>query len=250
MVGGDDRVRDLQLQVVDRPELFAIELECVYPEYLGREPRRLPVTGGMRIPEGTQLSAARDRRPSRSPPQHSRRKRQAGRDARRSPTAAAGKARWDYGTLAADDVLLVSVTDTDGVASREPYRVSLAVVRDEVPQVAVRLAGIGTAITPDAILPLVGKMTDDYGLDRAGSNTRSMRGPPCTTTARRSSRRRASARQTRFVRHAGRRPSTGQTRARAETEQRLTLSLKAADRFNLAEERREPAAASSLRSMW
>ena len=32
VVGGDDRVRDLQLQVVDRPELFAIELECVYPE--------------------------------------------------------------------------------------------------------------------------------------------------------------------------------------------------------------------------
>ena len=64
-------------------------------------------------------------------------------------------------------MLLVSVTDTDGVASREPYRVSLSVVRDEVPQVAVRLAGIGTAITPDAVLPLVGKITDDYGLDRA-----------------------------------------------------------------------------------
>ena len=55
VVGGDDRVRDLHLQVVDRPELHAIELECVYPEYLGREPRRLPVTGGMRIPEGTRL---------------------------------------------------------------------------------------------------------------------------------------------------------------------------------------------------
>ena len=61
----------------------------------------------------------------------------------------------------------MSVTDTDGVASREPYRVSLAVVKDEVPQVAVRLAGISTAITPDAILPFVGKITDDYGLDRA-----------------------------------------------------------------------------------
>ncbi len=55
VVGGDDRVRDLALRVVDRPELFAIELECIYPGYLGREPRRLPVTGGMRIPEGTRL---------------------------------------------------------------------------------------------------------------------------------------------------------------------------------------------------
>ena len=50
-----DRVRDLALRVVDRPQLFAVELECVYPKYLGREARRLPVTGGMRIPEGTQL---------------------------------------------------------------------------------------------------------------------------------------------------------------------------------------------------
>ncbi len=55
IVGGDDRVRDLHLKVVDRPELYAIELECTYPEYLHREPRRLPVTGGMRIPEGTHL---------------------------------------------------------------------------------------------------------------------------------------------------------------------------------------------------
>ena len=30
------------------------------PEYLGREPRRLPVTGGMRIPEGTQLALHAD----------------------------------------------------------------------------------------------------------------------------------------------------------------------------------------------
>ena len=74
---------------------------------------------------------------------------------------------WDYGTLTDDDVLIVSVTDTDGVASREPYRISLSVVKDDVPQVAVRLSGISTAITPDAVLPFVGKITDDYGLDRA-----------------------------------------------------------------------------------
>lgn len=54
--GGDDRVDGLQLEIVDRPELVGMEVECVYPEYLGREPRRLPITGGMRIPEGTRLT--------------------------------------------------------------------------------------------------------------------------------------------------------------------------------------------------
>ncbi|MEX2092769.1 MAG: hypothetical protein WD971_08840, partial [Pirellulales bacterium] len=73
--------------------------------------------------------------------------------------------RWVYGTLRADDVLTIQVTDTDGVSCREPYRISLAVIPDEMPQVSVRLAGIGTAITPDAIVPLVGKVSDDYGLD-------------------------------------------------------------------------------------
>ena len=48
-----------------------------------------------------------------------------------------------------------------------PYRVSLASVKDEVPQVAVRLSGISSAVTPDAVLPFVGKITDDYGLYRA-----------------------------------------------------------------------------------
>jgi hypothetical protein len=33
---------------------------------------------------------------------------------------AAEELRWDYGTLSADDVLLVNVTDVDGVAGREP----------------------------------------------------------------------------------------------------------------------------------
>jgi hypothetical protein len=166
IVGGDDRVRDLQLQVVDRPELLAIELECAYPAYLGRDSRRLAVTGGMRIPEGTRLVLhASSTKPLTEARIHTTKgERDATLEFGNQPKE---KLFWDYGTLSDDDVLLINVRDTDGVASREPYRVSLAVVKDEVPQVAVRLAGIGSAITPDAILPVVGKVTDDYGLDRA-----------------------------------------------------------------------------------
>jgi hypothetical protein len=166
VVGGDDRVRDLELRVVDRPELFAIELECIYPNYLGRERRRLPVTGGMRIPEGTQLVL----HASASKPLVSAQIK-ASQDQKEHDVQYADEPqstlRWEYGTLQDDDVLLVNVTDIDRVSSREPYRVSMAVVKDEVPQVVVRLSGIGTAITPDAILPFKGKLTDDYGLARA-----------------------------------------------------------------------------------
>lgn len=166
VVGGDDRVRNLELWVVDRPELHAVELECIYPDYLAREPRRLPVTGGMRIPEGTRLVLhAAATKPLTAARIH-RSQNQQNFDATPGDKAS-GELRWEYGTLSADDVLLVNVTDVDGVASRDPYRVSITAVPDEVPQVAVRLAGIGTAVTPDANIPMIGKVTDDYGLDEA-----------------------------------------------------------------------------------
>ena len=165
VLGGDDRVEDLHLQIVDRPELVNMEVECVYPEYLGRPSRRIPVTGGMRIPEGTKLSLdATSTKPltqarisySRVPQVF----------ALGDPTGQLVQLRWEYGELKADEVVTIHVTDRDGVTCREPYRVSFSVIPDALPQVTVRLAGIGTAITPDAVIPLVGKVSDDYGLDR------------------------------------------------------------------------------------
>jgi hypothetical protein len=165
VIGGDDRVEGLYLQIVDRPELVGMEVECEYPAYLNRPPRRLPITGGMRIPEGTKLTlhAGSTKPLTKIEVQRSQ-------DAAATPLAESAtptkELRWDYGPLTADDVVTIRVTDTDGVACREPYRVSLSVVPDELPQVSVRLTGIGSAITPDAIVPMVGRVVDDYGLGR------------------------------------------------------------------------------------
>lgn len=234
VVGGDDRVRDLHLQVVNRPELYAIELECVYPEYLSREPRRLPVTGGMRIPEGTKLVLhASSTKPLTAAHVHGSKDKQ---DSDLSLGDASSQTlNWEYGTLTDDDVLTVSVTDSDGVASREPYRVSLAVVKDDVPQVAVRLAGISTAITPDAILPFVGKITDDYGIDRVWFEYQVDSTPPATKPLAgqpggEPKLEKLDAFDTRAVDAA-----TGKRLLELKPKQRLTLSVKANDRFNLSE---------------
>jgi hypothetical protein len=232
VVGGDARVRDLALRVVDRPELYAIELECVYPGYLERELRRLPVTGGMRIPEGTRIVLhAASTKPLKSATIHTAHNEQdASVDFGDAPQK---ELRWDYGTLKDDDVLLINVTDTDDVASREPYRVSLAVVRDEVPQVVVRLDGIGSAITPDAILPLKGKITDDYGLDRVWFEYQ-VDGQAVST--RPLERRLAGEPELAELDAFDTRLSDPATGARALTlrpGQKLALSLKAADRFDL-----------------
>jgi len=162
VVGGDDRVEELHLTIVDRPQLFSIDLACDYPKYLGRKPQRLPVTGGMRIPEGTDLVLhAQSTKPLQAAQIHIT---STSQEATLRLPEKLSDFRWKYGSLRADDVLLVAVTDTDGVSTREPYRLSLAVVADELPQVVVRLSGIGAAITPEAVIPLVGKITDDHGL--------------------------------------------------------------------------------------
>ena len=239
VVGGDDRVRDLHLQVVDRPELAAIELECVYPDYLGRQPRRLPVTGGMRIPEGTRLTLhANSTKPLTAAHIH------AAKDKKETALTLADngpqKLDYDYGTLTADDVLLVNVTDTDGVATREPYRISLSAVRDEVPQVAVRLSGISTAITPDAVLPVVGKITDDYALDRAWFEYQIDSSPAVTRPLTQQPQGQPALDKfdsfdTRAVD-----PATGKRAIELKPKQRLTLSLKAADRYNLDAQKSPP----------
>ena len=121
----------------------------------------------MRIPEGTQLVL----HASSTKPLTAARVHELEGQARHAldlGNQAEQKLRWEYGTLTADDVLIVSVTDADGVASREPYRVSLSAVKDDVPQVAVRLSGHQHRDHARCRRSrFVGKITDDYGLDRA-----------------------------------------------------------------------------------
>jgi hypothetical protein len=245
VVGGDDRVRDLRLEIVERPELFAIELECVYPEYLKREPRRLPVTGGMRIPEGTRLTLhAGATKPLTAARIHRSSDQQ---DAQLTfQDQPQDELRWEYGTLSADDVLQVNVTDTDGVAAREPYRISLAVVRDEVPQVVARLSGIGSAITPEAVLPLIGKIVDDYGLEKAWWEYHVEGGPGGTrplvsagpSAANYNASDEANLRKLGEFDTRALDETTGKRALLLRPGQRFSLSLKATDRFNLSEEAR------------
>ncbi len=56
MIGGDARVRDLQVRVVESPTVSEVLLDCEYPAYMNRSPRTLPVTGSMQIPLGTKIT--------------------------------------------------------------------------------------------------------------------------------------------------------------------------------------------------
>jgi hypothetical protein len=176
VVGGDDRRRDLRIEVVDSPTFAQMFLECEFPAYMRRGPRSLPVTGAMQLPEGTKVvlravankdlvqvevqSAESSEGASASPQQFSARTIAISPD---DPRAF----RFDLGTLSADRGLLFTLLDTDGIRNRDPLRLALGVTPDQPPRVDVQLRGIGSAVTPRARLPVAGELSDDYGLNRA-----------------------------------------------------------------------------------
>jgi hypothetical protein len=171
VAGGDDRQGPFLLDVVDSPTISRMTLDCQYPPYMRREPREIPVAGVMQIPQGTQIRIrAEANKPlisaqidevvgDQTPLTH-----------RLDLVADQGQpqTRFEFSLprLDADKTLLFTLRDGDGIRSREAVRLSLTAVADEAPQVNVQLKGIGAAITPNARLPAVGEVSDDYGLAR------------------------------------------------------------------------------------
>ena len=200
VVGGDDRVRNLHLDVVEVPTIDVAQtvLDCEFPPYTGRVSRELPVTGVVELPRGTRVTvratatkplveaqvagigpagsanAGAAGAPSEAP-NSKRAEAPAGEstDGTTAPSQSISPAAenprrlvFDAGVLDTNQTVTVTLHDTDGIESREPWRLVLAAVPDESPKLAVRLRGIGPAITPQARLPLAGDIHDDYALDR------------------------------------------------------------------------------------
>ncbi len=166
LVGGDARLRNLQLRVVERPQIFRMVLECEFPKYLGRAAQTIPVSGRVELPEGTQAVC----RLEASKPLESVRVYAPSQQADLPTQLDAENDRqvsFPVSVAQEDRVLLVTMLDQDGVENREPYRVVLSSLLDQPPEVSVQLRGIGSAITPQAKIPLAGNITDEYGLQEA-----------------------------------------------------------------------------------
>src|SRR4029079_8033334 len=65
--------------------------------------------------------------------------------------------------------LEITLTDADNVTAERPFRIFLTAVEDQPQQVEVTLKGSGSAVTPDVLLPIRGKISDDYGIQRTWS---------------------------------------------------------------------------------
>ena len=68
--------------------------------------------------------------------------------------------------------------DTDGIISNEPFIVGIAALTDKAPSVEIGLIGIGTAVTPDVIIPVAGTVSDDYGVQSSWFDVQLDEGDP------------------------------------------------------------------------
>lgn len=204
VVGGDDRLRGYRIQMVENPTIAEMTLHCVYPAYMRRSPRDVRVTGVMQLPVGVKATLrAKANKPlemvqvdviggvasENSPP--------AGEAAPANPAGSSGddtprplatitnftggdqrEFRLALPPLMTDMRLTFRLFDADKIVGHDPVRLDLTTQADEPPRVAVQLRGIGEAVTAQAVLPLTGEVTDDYGLRRIWFEFRSNQNLP------------------------------------------------------------------------
>jgi hypothetical protein len=163
--GGDASLRDYRIDVVDVPTI-ELMVHCEYPAYTRMLPRDLPARS-LDVPQGSRVmvhaTANKDlveasiQRLAADKAEPLAKLRFEGKSDRR---------HFSYSIDRLDDTqtLLFTLFDVDGIHNREPIRLGLTARPDEPPRVAVHLRGIGSAITPNARLPLEGDVTDDYGV--------------------------------------------------------------------------------------
>ena len=61
----------------------------------------------------------------------------------------------------------LTLHDSDNIANRQPFRITIGAIQDDAPEVDMELDGIGAAITAQARLPVVGQITDDNAVCRS-----------------------------------------------------------------------------------
>jgi hypothetical protein len=181
VLGYDHRLSGFKIEVVDSPAVVDAKMDLRYPSYMVDEQNaiHLPRQGeavlssGNPLPQGTNITLHF----TSSKPLTQAEVRLLDPQAaeaekieveRKALTFTSGQATtqftFEIPSLAANRTIEVSLTDTDGVTSERPYRAFITAIPDEAPRWELALQGIGTQITPDAIVPLAGKVTDDYGV--------------------------------------------------------------------------------------
>ena len=177
--GGDARLRDLRLEVLEPPALEKLVVTATLPDYLGGGTRVLPPARIMQVPRGSAVEiACTSTKPLSAGMMTAAESAVAGAAAAREEEVLASVSaapspdgpRVIAGRIAAvesDHTIVVRFTDADGLVNREPVTFVISSLPDEPPTVSMRLQGVSTAVTARGRVPLVGVIADDHGLGDA-----------------------------------------------------------------------------------
>ncbi|MCC9655491.1 polyketide synthase [Rhodopirellula halodulae] len=194
--GLDDRLLDYRIEAVDPPAIAEMELAIRYPNYLrifdagGADPNSedqvLAYQAGFRIREGSSLtlrgtsskplgavdvSTSSDQTAANLP---SSEVVGDGTDREDQSEPAMPSVRisddrmsfeWSVNDLREPTSVRLVPRDETGISAQASYRYFIGVVRDQVPETTMSMKGIGSSITPIAILPIQATAKDDYGVE-------------------------------------------------------------------------------------
>ncbi|EKK01689.1 hypothetical protein RBSH_03015 [Rhodopirellula baltica SH28] len=179
--GLDDRLLDYRIEAVDPPAIADMELAIRYPDYLrifnaedaspDAADQILKYQAGFRIREGSSLTL----RGTSSKPLGAVDVATTSEGARDGSTERAEPVvkiaddrmsfEWSVSDLRAPTSVRLVPKDETGISAQASYRYFIGVVRDQVPETSMTMKGIGSSITPIAMLPIQATATDDYGVE-------------------------------------------------------------------------------------
>ncbi len=166
IVGNDQRIRNQRVKVVDSPQVASISIECQRPAYTELSRTQWEYYPGIQIPQGSHLEL---KLKVNKPVVHATW--QTSKDDQpillKSDKDDPASVSLTIENLDQSISQEISLLDTDGISSKRPYRIAIAAIPDEAPTIQIRMSGIGSAITPDARIPISGSIGDDYGVARS-----------------------------------------------------------------------------------
>ena len=176
VTGGDGSSGELRIEVAERPTIERMEFELRYPPYLHLQPEtRDAGDGEIEVPAGTEVGVVAFARKDLEAAEMS-----LGRVA--IPVRLVSPRRLEAAFEPSRSGLLeLSLVDTEGLRSEPPVRVHVRRVDDRAPRVTVRLEGIGSEITPDAMVPIEYRIVDDHGLQEVVLSRRVVAGRGSTS---------------------------------------------------------------------
>lgn len=166
VIGGDYRLRDNRVQVVLSPVVSSVQLKTQFPAYTELLPRDEKWTPGTQLPIGSQISATV--RSSKSLVSAKIKDIDTGEEQLLEFPTGETHLQFTHNIekLAGRVALAITLYDTDGIESLEPFLLTIGAIEDEIPKVDMALRGIGNAITANAKLKVEGKISDDYDVVR------------------------------------------------------------------------------------